>query len=74
MAKFLIYESDNWRILAFFGLAIIGLMERLAVKRKSPRLEEGFKTWCGLLCAYRTKITEELRYRLEVFNDKVLIR
>ena len=47
--------------LAFFGLATIGLAERLAVKRKSPHLIEDFKTWCVLLCAYRTNFLVEKR-------------
>ena len=42
-----------------------GSGEILAVKRKSPHLSEGFKTWCGLLCAYRTQITEDLKEKLQ---------
>ena len=34
------------RILAIFERLIIGLDEMLAVKRKSPRLEEGYNAWC----------------------------
>jgi hypothetical protein len=37
----------------------------VANKSKSPHFVEGFKTWCGLLCAYRTQITEELKEKLQ---------
>ena len=40
----------------------------LMLELRSPRLIEGYKTWCGLLCAYRTTITEELKERLSIFN------
>ena len=39
----------------------IGLVERLTVKRKSPHFVEGYSTWCGLLCDYRTQITPGLK-------------
>ena len=39
-------------------------VETFANKRKSPRLKEGYNTWCGLLCDYRTQITEELKEKL----------
>ena len=41
----------------------------LAVKRKSPHVLEGFKTWCGLLCDYRTTFLENKKYLYDVTFD-----
>jgi hypothetical protein len=46
----------------------------LAVKRKSPRLKEGYNTWCGLLCAYRTTSLAEikdLKAKIDAFLAKI---
>ena len=43
----------------------------LANKRKSPHFIEGFKTWCGLLCDYRTQISEELKEKLQKGIDDI---
>ena len=38
--------------------------DELILELRSPHFVEGFKTWCGLLCDYRTTITEELKGKL----------
>lgn len=40
----------------------------LAVKRKSPRLIEGYNTWCALLCAYRTQICNRIKRKITKNN------
>ena len=37
----------------------------LMLELRSPRLEEGFTTWCALLCDYRTQIVAELKEKLQ---------
>ena len=40
----------------------------LMLELKSPHLKEGYNTWCGLLCDYRTQISEELKEKLRKFS------
>jgi len=54
-----------------FEVVIIRLAERYINKRKSPRLKEGYNTWCGLLCDYRTQITEDLKEKVRKCIDLI---